>query len=585
MEFTSLPLIQDFNKLYTDILNCDIIAPSFYIGRVPQSFVFKKRWAFSAIDTAETFDTIYDIYEEWNDTYYIWKIGSNVLVKKNSTTLYTWTYVAWVEYKFFLSQWPKWTVVDSWTWMNGSVSWADIILTDATKTWTINSYAGKYIYLYEADVWQWQVFLIDSNTATTLTVTSTGWKVQPSNAKYKIFNSYWYVLSFVAWDYIYNIQDITSVTPVKTIPTPMDAIYFNWNYYIVAQDKNIHVGWDGIFSAYFSWKSNIGSNPDTYNIINFKDYILLVWNKWISAIRNITRVDSTWASITERIILPVTSDIWIFKQWAYTIYNQWLYLISQNKKFIWVEITDVWIDKFTVTSKNQWIYIQQFLDILSTDNVINIWIDDANIYIVVKSSWKSTIFNYDTMYMWWHRWETLLPLTDYKLSKFVWNTLYIKWYDALKDEWDLEYNQNIRAVIWEDNIFLMKRALLTKLYIWKNTTKWAYIHYTSMAWWNVDKYIKKLEESKYIQDILWYSLDTQWTLWTNLLWLSLLWESLTSWLDLISDFALIENPTWFFYEICIIDIKWTWTEEFEFGWMVLWYNKFEPQVTSYYNVI
>jgi hypothetical protein len=71
MEFVSLPLTQDFNKLYTDVLNCDIVPPPFYTGRVPQTFVFKKRGAFVADDTAQTFDTIYDIYEEGINTYYI----------------------------------------------------------------------------------------------------------------------------------------------------------------------------------------------------------------------------------------------------------------------------------------------------------------------------------------------------------------------------------------------------------------------------------------------------------------------------------------------------------------------------------
>ena len=585
MEFVSLPLIQDFNKLYTDILNCDIVAPPFYPWRVPQTFFLKKRWAFVWIVWAEVFDTIYDIYEEWSDIYYIGRIWNNVLVKMNSTTIYTWTFVDWVQYKFFTAQWPKWTVQESWIWANWVTIPPDIVIQDLTKTWVVNAYAWKYVYIYEADTWVWQSFYIDSNTATDLYITSTWWKVAPVNAKYKIFDFYWYNPSFVAWDYVYNIQDVTSVLPIISIPTPMDAIYFNWNYYIAAQDKNIHVWWDWIFSTYFSWRSNIWTSPDLQNIINFKDYVLLLWTKWMSLVRTIVRVDALWTSVTERTIIPFSYDISIFKQWAYVIYNTWLYLISQNKKFIWIEITDVWIDKYTVNTKNQWIYIQQFLDSITTSDEINIWINDENIYITVRGSWKSTIFNYDVMYMWWHRWETLLWINNFKNNKFIWDTLYTKAYDAWTDEWALQYNQKIRTVVWEDIVFLMKRALLTKLYIWKNTTKGTYIEYSVLAWGNADKYIKNFEESTYIQDVAWYSLQTDWTVWTNILWFSLLWDSLTTGLDLLADFALIENPTWFFYEICIIDIIWNWTEEFEFGWMILWYQKFEPQVTSYKNVI
>lgn len=82
MEFNSLPLVSNFNTLYSDVLNCDIVPPSFYLGRVPQAFVLKKRGAFSAVAGAQTFDTIYDIYEDGSDTYYIGKISSNVIVKK-----------------------------------------------------------------------------------------------------------------------------------------------------------------------------------------------------------------------------------------------------------------------------------------------------------------------------------------------------------------------------------------------------------------------------------------------------------------------------------------------------------------------
>lgn len=585
MEFVQLPLVQDFNKLYSDILNCDIVPPPFYLGRVPQSFFLKKRGAFVAVEGAEVFDEIFDIYEIGNDVYYIGKIGTDLLVKKNATTIHTGTYTTGVQYKFFITQWPKGAVYDSGTGANGSVVGPDLIITDSTKTFTVNALSLKYVYLYEADVGQWQVLLIDSNTSTTMTVTSTGWKSEPKNAKYKIFDSYGFVLSFVAEDYIYNIQDDASVTPVKTIASPMDAVYFNDNYYIVDQSSDLHIGGYGIFAAYFSGKSNLGSYPDTFNIINFKDYILLVGNKWISAVRSMNRIDNTWATVTDRVVIPVSHEVAMLSQWAYTIYNQGLYILSQNKKFIGVNIADVGIDKFTVSTTNHGIYIQQFLDNITTSDTLRIGISDQNIYITASSAGSTTIFNYDMLYMGWHRWVTLLPISNFKLNRFIGDTLYIKWFDAAKDNGTELYDQNIRAVIGEDNILSMKRAILTKMVIWKNTTKDAYIHYNVLAGGNIDKYIKQFKESAYLQDIRWYSLQTNGTLGNQLLGISLLAQSSTDALDLLADFANIENPTWFFYEICIIDIKATGTDEFEFGWMLLGYNKFEPQVTSYKNVI
>lgn len=585
MEFLPLYLWQDFNNLYTDSLNCDIVAPPFYQWRIPFSFFFKKRWAFSKIETAEEFDIIYDYYEEWTDLYYIWRIGTNVIVKHWATTLHTSTYVDWVFYKFFLAQWVKWTPVESWTWANWIVVWTDIVIQDLTKSWVVNAYALKYVYIYEATSWAWQIFQIDSNTTTDLVITNTGWIIPPVNAKYKIFDDYTAVLSFVSWDYIYNIQSDTSVLPIKSIINPKDAIFFDWYYYIVGQDNKVWRWGESWFAWYFWFGSYLWTKVDIVNIINFKDYILLLWTSSISAIRIINRVNSVWDTVATPVILPVTTDIALFKQWAYVIYNVWLYVISQNKQFLWVEITDVWIDKYTVNTTNQWIYIQKFLDNFSTSSSIRIWIDDQNIYITVKDSWSTTMYRYDILYKWWHRWETLLPIVNYKYRKFIWDTLYIKWYDALTDEWWLQYNQNLRVVIWEDSIFNNKRALITKIYVWKNTTMNSKIKYLVFAGGNTDSYEKILWESWYVQDIAWYWLQTSWTLWWQLLWISLLWESLTNWLDLIADVATIENPTWFFYELCIIDLSAEWTEEFETWGLMIWYTKFEPQVTAYRNVI
>lgn len=43
------PLAQEFNKFYTDVVNCEITAPPYYNGRVPQTFFFKKRRAFAPL--------------------------------------------------------------------------------------------------------------------------------------------------------------------------------------------------------------------------------------------------------------------------------------------------------------------------------------------------------------------------------------------------------------------------------------------------------------------------------------------------------------------------------------------------------
>ena len=589
MELLPLPLWQEFNKTYTDVVNCDIISPPFYTGRVPQSFFFKKRWAISAVASKETFDEIYDTYESWTDVYYIWKIWTAIKVKKNSTTLYTWTYTAWVAYKFFFSLSAKWTSTESWTAWEWVTVWADIVLQDTTKTWTVNAYAWKYVYVYEAISWEWQIFKIDSNTATDLVITQSWWKIPPTGAKYYIFPDYWFTLSFVDYAYVYTINSDSVVLPIKAIPNPIDALYFNWRYYIVDKNKNVFVWDEWFFAWYFNQASLIGSAPDILNIANHRDLVLLLWANEVNCVQSekFTLQDTATTTVVKTFfkIVPVTKEIWLFTQNSFTIYNQWFYILSKYKQLLWVSITSVWIDKYFVDTKNQWMYIQKYLDNLATTNAIRLHIDDQKISLIVKETSQTVIYNYDVLYLWWYKWVTQLPINNIKWDKFIWATIYSKAFDAWKDAWNLSYNQSIRTIVWEEWIFTMKRSLLTKFYIWQNTTKWTYVSYTVMAWWNLDKYTKNFIESWYIQDIAWYSIQTDWTLWTSMLWMSTLWESQTLWLDIMADIALIENPTWFFYDIHIIDIKADDSDEIEFWWLAIWYSIFQPQVTPIRNVI
>lgn len=590
MEYFLAPLWQDFNKVYADVVNSSIIPPPHYTWRVPHSFFFTKRWGFSEYAWSQSFDEIYDIVESWSDIYYLWKIWSNVKMKKNSTELYSWTYVAWVNYKFYYINSAKWTLSESWTAWEWVTSWSDVIIRDTTKTWTVNAYAWKYVYVYEATAWTWQIMQIDSNTATDLVVTQSWWKTPPTGAKYYIFSNFWDTLSFVWPDYCYIVHNDSTIVKIKTVQNPIDAIYWNWRNYIVDTNKKVFVSAEAwLFANYFNQRSLIWAVDDVVNIIDFRDFVLLLWLSKISVIRSSEKVATTvsWASeiLTTFSIVTVTNQVWLYAQGAFSIYNNWLYILSTFKQFLSVNIESVGIDKFTVSNQNNWIYIQKFLDTIASTDHIRIAITDQNIYIIVNNWSLTNIYIYDYIYLWWHRWRTNLVIWWYKKLKFFWKKIYEISTTSILDDWTDTYDQNIKIIVWEENIFNMKRSLLVKFYITRNTSLNSKCVFTIEAWGNVDIFEKELNELWYLQFAAWLYSWTSNTLWSNILWYWLLWSQKLSLSNIVADIANIEIPTWFFHELLIIELKWEGSNRVEFWWMMEWYTLYEPQVTPFKNVI
>ncbi len=76
LEYSSYPLGQDFNKLYSDIVNCKIVAPPYYQGDVPHSFFLSKRDGFAKKYAGTNFNAmgfteIFDIEEYGTDFLYL----------------------------------------------------------------------------------------------------------------------------------------------------------------------------------------------------------------------------------------------------------------------------------------------------------------------------------------------------------------------------------------------------------------------------------------------------------------------------------------------------------------------------------
>ena len=609
LQYSSYPLGQDFNKLYSDIVNCKIVPPPYFQWEVPHTFFLNKRDGFAkkyegANFNAIGFTEIYDIEEYGTDyLYMIGKIGTTIHVKRykiSTDTVVTirssQTYKAWVNYKFLYVNTAKWITNTSWTNISANVGEQTIGTGFATT-----GLDGKFIYLYQKNAaatapgWIWQVFKIDYSTGGKLNVASTGWIAAPSQCDYKIYDGFWSTLAFIDTDNIMVIHDYEDIAatpddliPVPGVPSPLDAIYENNRLYIVQQplvagspSSNVYVGNVGYFSLYYGGRSLIGSSLSVFNITAFQNYILVLNSKGIDVILTVsTNVSGT--VYTFEVLSTMTRDIAIYAQNYFLIYNQGFYIISNNKRFLSVTITPQPNDKYTITLTPQGMYIQKFLDAIVSTDKVRFWVYDQDIYILHWNGTFTNMFVYKNFYQGWIRWTTNLFLNWFKLGKYFGTNIYYSTPTATVDWWSVGYSQNIQIVGGEDNIFQVKRMFFTKLIIGNNTTPATEVVHSSYIGWYSDKYSIALSGAKYF-DYLAGSNDEE--LYSDSLVGISEYYSGNRWLAWISPLCIVEIPTWFFTNMDIIEITWSNTDIIHFGWLLTGYELLEPQVTDTENTL
>lgn len=586
MDYLPLLLQQEFNKYYTDIVNCDITHPPYYTWRVPHTFFLRKRWGFSSYYNYALNVEDFIVFN-WVE-YWLVKSWANLLLKQWWTTLWTYTYNSNLNQKFKIVTSVNWTMSESWSWAN----WDDTTpwvfkLVDSSKTWTVNAYAGKYVYMDTWTIWAWQVWLIQSNTATEL-VLANWWTVKPSNVAYKIFASYWECLWIITWDWFYIVHNSTNILKVDKFGIVKDLTVFKWKiFYVNNLDYVWYSDWWAYWNTYVSLTSPVWNIWNILNIDTYQNYVLLFKSDWVYLIDEKT-ITVSWSTSYDYKINLLTNLFWLLNRWAYTIYNQWVHMVTSVKKFIALSITPAGTDKYTVEETNEWIYIQKFLDTILSSDVLWIWIIQDRIVVTHKTSTLTNVYIYDFFYKWWHRWTTDLNIywvKTYWDFYYIWDKVYKINLWLYKDEWNILYNQSVKSVVWEDNVFSIKKFNFTKFYIWSDTTKWTYVNNICYLWWLRYEDIFYFENSKWLTDK--ELVNSDWTLWSTILWNGILWWYSPWYLTslLYADIWTIEIPLWYDTELGIIEIVAEQNERFVLWWVIVWYELIEPQVTPLNNVL
>jgi len=585
MEITYLPMLlqQDANKLYPDIANFDIVPPPHRPWRVSHTFFLKRRGWFAEYEDF-WWDKVIDYLEFWWSKYWLVKSWTDLKLMKDwsATTLFTWTYSSLVNHRLLLVSACSWTKLDSWTWATSNVTSWVYTITDSTKSRTTNAFALKYIYVYEAATWQWQVFRISSNTATELTL-ERWWSVQPTNIKYHIFTSFSEVPALISNDWLYIVHNDTTIQKVINFSTVVDVIYNLWRMMYVDSNDNVVVSYQWYSCLFIDQTSIIWTFSWLNAMVQFQDFVLMMSSTrvWMIKKESVEVIDSEVIDVFKPVI--ISNLLWTFWRKSFAVYNQWLYLFTSAKRFVALTITPSWTDRYTVTQEDQWIYIQQYLDSIWNTNDVSIAINAEKIVFVNSSSTSYNMYIYDTYYKFWHRWDTELPIH----GVVVFNNIYYLWdmvydYDVsyTKDILTLDYTPYLKVIFGESDIFSLKNIITNKYYIWKNTDSNTKItRKAHVDWWKYSV-STTLKDSQYILNSSIY--NANWTQWSTVLWYWIFWWYWFSASDyLIAWTNIIEIPISILCSLMEIEIEW----DIEFWWMILWYSISEPVVTPINSVL
>lgn len=610
MEYLPLILQQDANKLYPDIINCQVKSPPHWSGKVSHTFFLTKRnWFNSSIDLSQTITNetkwltvtlvdpiILDAIEFNDNWYYIVKYTANeqekvALVLNEETELIPLLdaqYQKWINYKFKITEGVTWDVVKEGHG-SGAVENTIAYFTDTSASFD-SSYAGKYIYFYDQHtsnvagvgqsgmLWGWTWNKIE---------VSTWWFLEPKNVEYKIFTDYGQVLSLLFTDWIYHIHNHDNVLQAKRFWQVIDFEYTKSTIFTVTSSYRIYASYPGYFNNLSDTRSYIGVAPGVFKLNAFKSYIIWLADDRVYVIEGseVTDVkDSVINRTTTYKMFPVSSSIWLLDAKAISDYNNWLYFISSDKKVVSFGLQSSGWQGYEVSIEDMGINIQHKLDTIGEKDNIWLAINQNEIQITHKiHNWWSNIYIYDQYYKFWHYWNTDSVITGLVPGikfRYFGSSLFLQSNQMTDD--NKEYNQNIRVIAWEEDIFSLKNYICHKVYIWQNTDPDTIIRYKCNLWSQTYTYAQELNGTSYLIDSDKY--DFNWLLWAGIVWYSLYggFEDKNKLKRiLIADTGTIEVPINLTCGIMEISISW----DFEFGGMLLWFDRLESHITPIDSVV
>lgn len=519
-----------------------------------------------------------------------------------------------------------------WDWLTTKVTWSyweqtGYVLTPTPAlNLTLNQLSGKYVMLCgwwtAADItkgiWWWQILRVRSNTAwpnSTITCAD-GWDVTPNATTYKIFDTYWEVLVFIWGDGLYSINDDTStnwlvmqvpdntkpniqhiawITKYENIISCIDADWNNWMIYAIQESWMIlmsasqsndwanQMGW-WQFAWYFNQSSPLWSAIWAMRIVPFNDIVVVFSNTGIYVIKK-ESMDINGNSLYVYTMDLAFGFMGLHSPKAVCPYNTWIYFLSNKNTFLSLNIEESYYNKYKITTEDLGIDIQQWLDNIKANDPVSIAINTETIFMTWYGWDKSTVFQYNNYYSFWHRRETKLMIKNLRVDTnetYLWAIAYRYWLEDWKfDDWHLEYEQHLRWFHWESDVFSLKTILYHQLYLWVNTDLNSQVYYKARLSSWLYEYTIPLSNASFLQKSS--NLTAEKVLGNSILWYQTLgWnaEKYVIW-TYLSDVDILEIPLWLTYSLLEIIVS----GDFEIWGNILWALVHEPHLTPYEDVV
>lgn len=413
------------------------------------------------------------------------------------------------------------------------------------------------------------------------------------------FSDLWATSGSVTVPYSSVTTPVYNTYHFSTFGTVIDADWNDWRIFAVNTSNTILCSatetndWQYVMSWwYFAWymngSSDLWSAKNVLRVVPFNNVVLLFTNDCIYIVKQVN-VERSWTTFNTYNVNIWTDYIGLHSATAVKSYNTWLYLLTSKNSLVSLSIEDWYQWKYKISTEDMWVDIQQWLDNIKPSDKVSLWINNDEIDLSWNNWIITTIFKYNFYYKFWYRWETSLYI--HKLYSniditYIGNITYRYDSNATTDyysEWEPinTYDQKLRWMVWEDDIFQLKTILYHKIYLWINTTADTVVHYKFRVSSETYEYEVPLNNMLWLQK--WSSLIDNTVLWQSILWYNVLWWNLKNKLvwTLVSDVNVLEIPLWLTFTLAEIWLTW----DFECGWHLIWELRHEEQLTPFEDVV
>ena len=437
---------QEFNRFFADVVNCELAKPPYLGGRVPYSFFFRKRRPLARTHDFGL-DRVYDLWYDGTNWYAYGVVGDEIRIMMNDAS----TTVLKLDgpedgqtYKFIFPRFPVGAVYDSG--FSTSATAELTTLTDSSKSWGTNTLAGKYVYVYAQTVsaangvgmGQWA--RIASNAASVITLEGSFAGSGVLNGRYRIYSELGSAPSVTHQDGVYVVHKPTGttfgtggtvydtathtdgeagsdVTLLRSMGPVADACYQRNRFFVmqpaVSGTNSVWISRypDGGAAIPASVAPTTGTITNGVNVFAFQEYVVYVGTRSLHIVRETVVTDSDGNANSIFSLQLLTDNFGILSRGAYCVYNQSLYMVTNQRRFVAVGITPVYTNQYRLDIQQQGLYAQGRFDAIADTDEVSIAIDEADVWVVrTPMEGDSEILRYDIIFKGWHRWLTSVPV-------------------------------------------------------------------------------------------------------------------------------------------------------------------------------